>query len=180
MKNKNKGFTLIEVLVVVALLAIIATLATVSILKYREDVKQKEKVTVRSSLKSSFDSYRIKNNANKQQKVNLSQLNLESKLSYNGNKCSNTDLSESYIFYIVKGDKLPFLSGDDVIKACILETKVEEDTTVEGKKAAVVSCLKDEAGNPIPSKEEEYCVYFKCNGQEIINDIRDTSSLCSK
>lgn len=163
MKNNNKGFTLIEVLVVVALLAIIATIATVSILKYRDDVKEKEKITVRSTLKSSFDSYRIKNNANKQQKVYLSQLNLESKLSYNGNKCSHTDLSESYIFYIVEGDK----------GVCMKDTTVEEDD-------AITSCLKDGSGNPIPSKEEEYCVYFKCSGQEIINDIRDTSSLCSK
>lgn len=163
MKHKNKGFTLIEVLAVVSLLAILITVATVSILRYRKDVNEKEKTTLRSTIKSSFDTYRIQGNVLKGSKVSLNTLKFDNKLSFNGKKCSSSDLEQSYIFYRIKGDY-----GE-----CMQDTTVEEDD-------AIVSCKLDENGNEIPSKEEEYCLYLICHNEEVINDKSDENSVCSK
>ncbi len=167
MKNK-KGFTLVEVLAVIVILGILGTIAIGSISRYRKNVNEKEKISLRSSITSAFDNYRIENSVSKRKKINISDLKFTNLLTYNNNEC---DLdSEDIIAYIVKGEYLDkYLSEEDKVKygVCMLTTEEEN-----GK-------LVTKCASPITaSKETTYCIKLVCNGQTVINDFEDENSIC--
>jgi len=176
MKRDNKGFTLIEVLAVVSLLAILITVATVSILRYRKDVNEKELTTLRSTIKSSFENYRFRHSVSsgKDNKVslNLSNLGLINRISYNNVKFKDDDLNKSFIYYVVKDWE-----------------KVKKTTVIEVGDGS--QCDRDENNNPIlsedkrycfhteilddASQEEVYCIYLEHDGVAIINDVENNA-----
>lgn len=169
MKNK-KGFTLVEVLAVIVILGILATIAIGSISRYRKTVNEKEKISLRSSIISAFDNYRISKGASKGQKINISELSFtNNNLTYNNQTC---ELTGSVISYIVKGDYLDkYSSEEDKAKygVCALTTEEQDGSLVNVCKTPIE-----------PSKETTYCITLKCNGDEIIDDYTDANSLCSK
>lgn len=167
MKNK-KGFTIIELVVVIVILGILSTIAMVSISRIRNSANEKEISTLRSSIISAFDNYRIDNSINKNTSVKISKLEFDKDLSYNNNKCSLKD--SDTIKYIVKGDYYnKFNNDDDRLKydVCITNTVIDNDKTI-------TTCSN------LPSKAETYCIKLECNGKVVIDDYSDNTSLCSK
>lgn len=167
MKNK-KGFTIIELVVVILILGMLSTIALVSISRIRNSANDKEISTIRTSIISAFDNYRIDNGISKNTSIKISNLKFDKNLSYNNSACS---LKESdTIKYIVKGDYYnKFITEEDRLKygVCMTETIINENKTE-------TKCTST------PSKAEEYCIKLECNGKVIIDDYNDDSSLCSK
>jgi len=154
MKNK-KGFTLVEVLAVITLLGLLSSIAIVSISRYRLKALEDEKKSLRGSIVSAFNNYRITQSVNKayrdenthtlvteadgsvKNNVALSSLTFDKPLKYDGKLCN---LSESYAYYVVQGD----------------------------------------LDSSLPSKAEETCVYLKCDGKVIVDDTVKVESSCNK
>lgn len=182
MNKNNRAFTLVEVLCVIMLIGILSAVATVSIMRYKQKAEKDEMVTVRSSIKSSFDTYRIKNGTIRGEKVSLDKLGYIGKLSFQNTKCTDDELKNSYVLYTVKGDLLSHLTGDDRKKACVLEFdsgtgETNEDYVVTDDK---IKCKIDPTtGKEIPSKEELYCISFQCDGRTILNDFDGSDSKTS-
>lgn len=167
MKNK-KGFTLVEVLAVIVIIGLLASTATISVSRYRKQADEKEITSLRQSIKSSFNNYRLYNNINKNESKLISELKFDAGLKYSGKTCNVSE--DSNAIYIVNGDYLDASDNDFNVKynACMLD---EEDIT---------KCKKDSSNNFIPSKMETVCVYLKCNGNVIIDDFSNDKLLCSK
>lgn len=167
-KNK-KGFTLVEVLAVIVIIGLLASTATISVSRYRKQADEKEIISLRQSIKASFNNYRLKNGVATEISVDYDKLSFDGGLKYGGKVC-NPDTTVLEVYYIVNGDKIKH--GDDEFNVkyntCMLD---EEDIT---------KCKKDSSNNFIPSKMETVCVYLKCNGNVIIDDFSNDKLLCSK
>lgn len=104
MKN-NKGFTLVELICVVVILSLITTIAIVSITKRRKQATLEEKNTLRQTIISGFETYRINNNVLKDTEINIKELDFSTNLSFNGNFCKDKENNNNKIKYVIKGDK---------------------------------------------------------------------------
>lgn len=108
MKN-NKGFTLIELIVVIVILGIIITIATMSITNYRRKADEDEKLVLRETLIAEFNNYRIDNGINENNFVSIFDSSndsligivLDKNLSYNTKKCTN--ITGTNIKFVKKG-----------------------------------------------------------------------------
>ena len=56
LKNNNKGFTLIEIVIVIVIIAILAAMLVPSLLKWIDNAKQKSAISAGSSIKTSIES----------------------------------------------------------------------------------------------------------------------------
>ena len=56
MKNDNKGFTLIEIVIVIVIIAILAAMLVPSLLSWIDSAKQKSAISAASSIKTSIES----------------------------------------------------------------------------------------------------------------------------
>ncbi len=152
MKNK-KGFTIIELLVVITILGLIATIVAVSMGKYRQDVKNKEKNILRQTLIDEFNNYRI-DNIDKYLSNSIyfsydkdsNKIELGKIISFNKVSCNN--ISSSSITYYYKKDRLS--SIDNISETAEIKDKLKNDLKY--------------------SKEEVYCIKFYCNGEIVIDD----------
>lgn len=152
MKNK-KGFTIIELLVVITILGLIATIVAVSMGKYRQNVKNKEKNILRQTLIDEFNNYRI-DNIDKYLSNSIyfsydkdsNKIELGKIISYNKVSCDN--ISSSSITYYYKKDRLS--SIDNISETTEIKDKLKNDLKY--------------------SKEEVYCIKFYCNGEIVIDD----------
>ncbi len=61
-KRMKKGFTLVEIMIVVAIIAILAAVAIPNFLKYRADARSQSCVSNMSSLKTAAESWRTNQN----------------------------------------------------------------------------------------------------------------------
>lgn len=82
----KKGFTLIEVMAVIIIISILLSLAGISYLKIRREADDKEKISLRQSVISSFDMYRINNGVSVNTNIYLK--NLNSSFTYAGKMCN--------------------------------------------------------------------------------------------
>lgn len=186
MKNK-KGFTLVEVLAVIVLLGILVSVATVGVSKYRKDVDEKEKYSIRQTIKAAFTNYRIINDVspeehkgedafgNEEEIMKLLKFDGGNTLKYGGEKCVIG--ADSKVLFLINGtDKYKgkissIWSREDIDcsseNECFAKYKIcELDTTGSCK------------GEYTPSKMETVCIKLSCNGNVIMNDFEDSNSLC--
>ena len=172
--NNKKGFTLVEVLAVIVLLGILASVAVVGVSKYRKDVDDREIVALRQSIKSAFNTYRIKNDVSEKYAIeDFSVLSFEGGLKYSGEKCNNP---KGKVLYVVNGTYFSKFEDneEDMIKYKVCELFRKDDDT--GKKQTV--CIRDDKNNYVPSNMETVCVKLSCDGNVVINDFEDTDSIC--
>lgn len=87
----KKGFTLIEVMAVIIIISILLSLAGISYLKIRNEADDKEKISLRQSVISSFDMYRINNGVSVNENIYLK--NLNANFTYAGKMCNVGNLS---------------------------------------------------------------------------------------
>ena len=164
---KKKGFTLVEVLAVIIILGLLSSIAIVSIGRYRQKALEDEKKSVRGSIVSAYNNYRITQpvkkakldkttykleelSAEKGNITSLSELTFDKALKYDGKLCN---LSESYVYYVVQGDF--------------------------GKTATIDDFHTGESST-ISSKAEEVCVYLECDGKVVVDDTIKDESYCNK
>ena len=85
MKN-NKGFTIIELMVVVAILGLLSTIAVMAFSRYKESAIEKERTSLRQNVISTFGMYRIDNGTSVNEKVSIS--NFDATFTFNGERCN--------------------------------------------------------------------------------------------
>lgn len=85
MKNK-KGFTIVELMAVIVLLGLLSTIAVMSITRYKQSAIEKEKVSLRQNIISSFGMYRIDKGTSVNEKVELNEF--DASFSFNGERCN--------------------------------------------------------------------------------------------
>ena len=196
MKNK-KGFTLIEVLAVIVLLGILVSVATVGVSKYRKDVDEKERYSIRQTIKAAFTNYRIMNDVspeehkgedalgNEEEIMKLLKFDGGNTLKYGGEKCVIG--ADSKVLFLINGTSKYQANIKNISKKDILDLCSDEDT--EDKcyakyYAKYKICELDTTGSCkegfVPSKMETVCIKLSCNGNVIINDFEDSNSLCYK
>jgi len=88
MKN-NKGFTLVELMVVVAILGLLSAIAVISVTRYRENATEKEKVSLRQNVISTFGMFRIDNGIGIDTTVEISEF--DAIFNFNGERCTEID-----------------------------------------------------------------------------------------
>lgn len=86
MKN-NKGFTLVELMVVVAILGLLSAIAVISVTRYRENATEKEKISLRQNVISTFGIYRIDNGIGIDTEVNINEF--DAIFNFNGERCTD-------------------------------------------------------------------------------------------
>ena len=96
----KKGFTIIEVLVVVVIIGIISTIAIVSVSNQRTNASKKQLRALTSTIESAFQIYRLENEVFENEIVSSDKLKFNKEISYNNVVC--TDLSSSYIKYVIE------------------------------------------------------------------------------
>ena len=122
MKN-NKGFTIVELMVVIAILGLLGTIAAISFTRYKENAIEKEKVTLRQNIISSFGMYRIDNGIGVgDPETDL--ILLDGIFNFNGKKCdglsgtikvvqeSTTSKKEIYCVQMKCNNEEPFIIDD--------------------------------------------------------------------
>ena len=85
MKN-NKGFTIVELMVVVAILGLLGTIAVISVTRYRDNAIEKEKISLRQNVISTFNMYRIDNGIGVDTEVEIN--SFDATFNFNGEKCN--------------------------------------------------------------------------------------------
>ena len=98
---KNKGFTLVELLAVVVILGLLTAVAMISISNYMNRVNKEERDTLRSTITSSLQNYRVKNTVTKEMNITLNNLSFSRPLSYSKKDC---DVENSYVYFVEKKD----------------------------------------------------------------------------
>lgn len=156
--KKNKAFTLVEILAVIIILGLISGIALVSVSRYRAKALEDEKESVRGSIVSSFNNYRVTNIVRKStidsntkklkinDKIPISSLNFDKSLKYNGKLCDLDDTNGnpiSYVYYVVRGDF--------------------------GETASITNLVGEETES-IKSKAEDICIHLVCDGDIVIAD----------
>lgn len=116
-KNKEKGFTLVELLAVIVIISILVGLVVSSVSRYKNKAEEKEKKTLRQNIISIFNNYRIEmleeGKVIKQKDTyEISNMDSDAVINYNGKKC---DFGTSHISYTKKAS-----SNEEVY--CILFT----------------------------------------------------------
>lgn len=178
MKNK-KGFTLIEVLAVIVLLGILVSVATVGVSKYRKDVDEKEKYSIRQTIISSFNNYRLMHNVESENSKGLDSENNETEiinllkfdggnvLKYSGDACN---ISDSKVLYIINGEHFDAIDDKDKAKYRVCELNKNGE------------CAGETPADYVRSKMETVCIKLSCDEGKtfIIDDFSDNNSLCSK
>lgn len=142
----KKGFTIVELLVVIVIIALITSIATISITRNRNFANDKEIVTLRQNIISAFSNFRIDNNVNKEQEVGINNFSFANRLSYNKDYCSYG--SESTIRYVIKKDKV-------------------NDVDLSAYDEITKNKFKEYFSD---SNEEVFCIKFYCNDELIIDD----------
>ena len=194
---KNKGFTIVELLAVIVILGLLSTIALVSVSRYRKDARDMDLTELHSSIEATYDKYRqdmiMKGQVPKTKIVFNEDMKEEEKsyfgeFTFDGKRLTQKELKGSKITLVKKGNLLykdsyknQEFSNDEerYIKdgACLIETSIK---TTDGKQEIVKNCKKDSEENPIPSEEEMLCIKIMRNGDEIINDFSDATSLSQR
>lgn len=192
---KNKGFTIMELMAVIVILGILSTLVVVSVSKYRQTVKEKELVNLRSTIESAYDNYRsniIMSGDSASKKIDFNEIEDKtfnkyfSDFTYSGNRLTQDDLSGSVFSLNIKGN---LLDNDSYIKeaeetensekvfvkdgTCLVGSEISDSTSEDPDQAKeiVKSCKKNEDDSLIPSQEEILCIKLVVNKEELINDF---------
>lgn len=182
---KNKGFTIVELMAIIVILGILSTIAIVGVSRYRKEVRDKELIQLHSTIEAAYDTYRqgqmgkyekdITINSDKNKAYN----SYFEELSFNGQRLSLKDINESEFHLKIKGDllnkekyKSKRTTEDDKIAdgTCLVTTTVKDNKIKK-------SCQTNN-GDIEPSKEELLCIKLKVNGEEVINDYKNSNSLC--
>ncbi len=197
---KNKGFTIVELLAVIVILGLLSTIALVSVSRYRKDARDMDLTELHSSIEATYDKYRqdmIMKGQVPNTKIVFDENMKEEEQSYfgeftfDGKRLTQEELKGSTITLVKKGDLLynnsyknqEFSNDEEQEKqyikdgACLIETSIK---TTDGKQEIVKNCKKDSEENPIPSEEEMLCIKIMRNGDEIINDFSDATSLSQR
>ena len=196
---KNKGFTIVELLAVIVILGILSTIALVSVSRYRKDARDMDLTELHSSIEATYDKYRqdmiMKGQVPKTKIVLNDNMKEEEKsyfgeFTFDGKSLTQEELTGSTITLVKKGDLLEktsytrkFSSDEEreeqYIKdgACLIETSIK---TVGETQEIVKNCKKDSEENPIHSEEEMLCIKIMRNGDEIINDFSNDTSLSQR
>ncbi len=198
---KNKGFTIVELLAVIVILGLLSTIALVSVSRYRKDARDMDLTELHSSIEATYDKYRqdmiMKGQVPNTKIVFNENMKEEEEQSYfgeftfDGKRLTQEELKGSTITLVKKGDLLnnnsyknqEFSNDEEQEKqyikdgACLIETSIH---TKDGEQKIVKSCKKDSTGKAIPSEEEMLCIKIMRNGDEIINDFSDDTSLSQR
>ena len=197
---KNKGFTIVELLAVIVILGLLSTIALVSVSRYRKDARDMDLTELHSSIEATYDKYRqdmIMKGQVPNTKIVFDENMKEEEQSYfgeftfDGKRLTQEELKGSTITLVKKGDLLgnnsyknqEFSNDEEQEKqyikdgACLIETSIK---TTDGKQEIVKNCKKDSEENPIPSEEEMLCIKIMRNGDEIINDFSNDTSLSQR
>ena len=89
MKN-NKGFTIVELMVVVAILGLLSAIAVISVTRYRDNAVEKEKISLRQNVISTFNMYRIDYGIGVDTEVDISKFvsEFDAIFNFNGERCT--------------------------------------------------------------------------------------------
>ena len=197
MKNK-KGFTLIEVLAVIVLLGILVSVATVGVSKYRKDVDEKERYSIRQTIKAAFTNYRIMNDVspeehkgedalgNEEEIMKLLKFDGGNTLKYGGDKCEIS--TDSKVLYLINGDyynDLRFTDDEKVkYKVCEIDGSGEscagtckgdiklldtEDKCIVAKGTFIETCSDNNFSNQGECESNGKEWIKKCNGANLKN-----------
>lgn len=145
MKNRKKGFTLVELIVTIALLAIIGTIIAVNIVGLTRQQQAKEKIRIESALKAAVEAYVKVNN------LTNGCIKIDDLINENYIKESEvSDYKGQYILVSVKSGNTTY----DIVSACAdapLATKKEFKVTYNKN-------LENEEVNNMPVDENKYQV----------------------
>lgn len=162
---KNKGFTLIEVLATIVIIGLLSSVAIIGVSRYKKQVDEKELTTLHSTIKSSFENYRMKTNVKENENIDIKNLNFDQgkgTIKYSGKTCNITD---SNISFIINGN---------------YKNKVNENEYLKYNICAIDSATKKCKTPFEPSEQETVCIKLSCDNKVIIDDYSNQKSLCSK
>ena len=163
---KNKGFTLIELLAVIVIVSILVGVAVMSYSRQIKTSKEKELVTLKSTIKAEFNSYRTYNTVSKDSNVLLGEFT-DVDLEFFSKKLN---MNTSYIYFKVMGDYFDPVDPDADLNVCIRTNNNLGNLNGNGQmddNEIEIVCTDE------PSLEEHYCYYLEDIDGNLILDSKN-------